>query len=406
MDNKDGHYFWVIGGGLLQIPLIHEARTLGLKTIVSDLNPQCAARAHADLFAHIDIFDIEGHLSFLKLNTELKIAGVLAAGIDAPETMAAMNNFLGIKSISIDQALLCKQKDLFRHKLTELGYDQVNFVVIRQDNAHLIHTQSTTLNFPVIVKPPANSASRDMKIFHANGEPLTKYVTRLLDRYPKVIIEEMWTGPEQTVECIIDIQEKFHRGFITDRKFTFENDYPIETGLVHPTELSANQQEALYTLAERIANDLNIKIGAIKLDTIYTPSGPRIIEMTLRHSGGFDCQYVFPYSTGKNLLKAAILTAIGETIPAELFVEKYKKYTVTGSVWPKPGTIRRITGIQAAERIPEVKNVFVRFDIGDIINEYKDCASRVAFIIATADTREAAGLALKKAQSLIRIETE
>ena len=34
-------FFWVIGGGLLQIPLIEEIKKLGYKVIVSDKNRNC-----------------------------------------------------------------------------------------------------------------------------------------------------------------------------------------------------------------------------------------------------------------------------------------------------------------------------------------------------------------------------
>ena len=44
----------------------------------------------------------------------------------------------------------------------------------------------------------------------------------------------------------MDIDGHFHRGFITDRHFTFASGFPVETGLVHPTELDAETQVALY----------------------------------------------------------------------------------------------------------------------------------------------------------------
>ncbi len=63
MNNR---YLWVIGGGLLQIPLIEEANKLGLKTIVSDLNENCIAKEYSDEFVHIDIFCINSHIEYLK----------------------------------------------------------------------------------------------------------------------------------------------------------------------------------------------------------------------------------------------------------------------------------------------------------------------------------------------------
>ena len=103
-------YLWVIGGGALQIPLIQEANRLGLQTVVSDYNAKCVAREYADIFVEIDIFDIHAHINSLQ-SCQLNIVGVLAAGIDAPETMAAMNEYLGLQGISLEKALLVKNKD-------------------------------------------------------------------------------------------------------------------------------------------------------------------------------------------------------------------------------------------------------------------------------------------------------
>lgn len=398
-------YLWVIGGGVLQIPLIKEANKLGLKTIVSDLNKECVAKEYANVFAHIDIFDMDGHIEYLK-KSDLNIIGVLAAGIDAPETMASMNEYLGIKGVSLETALLVKNKDQFRVKLKELGYDVPSFEIITKDNVFNINTLLSHIPTPLIVKPTNNSGSRDMKIFHEKNEGLNQFILNNLEKYDVLLVEEMWYGEEQTVECLVDSEGIFHEGFITDRKFDFTNDFPIETGLIHPTQLNKEKQETLYALAKKVASDLNINVGAVKLDTIYTSKGPRIIELTVRHSGGFDCQFLVPLSTGKNVLKAAILSAIGKEFDPQLLSSKYKKFGVTGSIWPEPGLITSIEGIKEAKQIKGVEEIFLRYNINDKIEPYINCASRVIFIICTADSLEQAQEYLKQAQDVIKIKTE
>ena len=55
-------YFWVIGGGVLQVPVVEEAKRIGLRVIVSDGNPNCQCSELADVFWPVDIFDIDEHL--------------------------------------------------------------------------------------------------------------------------------------------------------------------------------------------------------------------------------------------------------------------------------------------------------------------------------------------------------
>ena len=260
--------------------------------------------------------------------------------------------------------------------------------------------------YPLIVKPTNNSASRDMKIFQKDSDALRAFITNNLKKYETLLIEEMFEGEEQTVESLIDINGSFHKGFITDRKFTFENGFPVELGLVHPTELPPNMQNELFSLAQKVAYDLEIDVGALKLDTIVTKDGPRIIELTLRHSGGYDCQYLVPRTTGKNILKAAILTAIGQAFNPALLEDSLHRFGVTGSVWPKSGIITKIEGLEEAKEIEGVEEIFFRYSVGDTIEPYIDCASRVAFIICTATSRKKAEEVLHKAIQTLKIETK
>jgi len=399
------NYLWIIGGGLLQIPLIKEANKLGLKTIISDLNPRCIASTYADIFVHLDIFDIQGHLNYLKEHSDQKIKGVLAAGIDAPETMAKMNEFLGLKGVSSEIAMVTKKKHLFRKRLKELNYPTPKFFTLTPKDLNTQLHQLNSFTYPLIVKPVDNSGSRDMKIFDSYSQELISFIQLKLEKYPILLIEEMWIGKEQTVECLVDINGQFHKGFITDREFTFKGGFPVELGLIHPTQLSEEMQEELYALAKKLTNDLGITAGAVKLDTITTPKGPRVIEMTVRHSGGFDCQYLVPLSTGKNILKAAILTAIQEPFEPELLQTQIQKYGQTASLWPEPGVIQSIEGIENAKKIKGIKEIFMRYEVGEEIEEYIDCAKRAAFIIATGETRDAASRSLSKAIKTIKIKT-
>jgi len=398
-------YLWVIGGGLLQIPLIKEARELDLGIIVSDANPDCAARGEADVFVELDIFDVEGHIQHLKNNERLPIAGVLAAGIDAPETMAAMNEFLGYKGVSGKTADVTKNKHLFRERLKSLGYTVPGYIVIERGEDVSQLGRIELLRFPVIVKPVNNSASRDMKIFDTHDGEFERFIQQKLEKYPLLMVEELWRGKEQTVECLVDINGQFHRGFITDRHFMFDEGYPVERGLVHPTELGPEMQEELYELAYNLSRDFEVTAGAVKLDTIVTDDGPRIIEMTVRHSGGFDCQYLVPLSTGKNILKAAILTAIQQPFDPALLNPQFERYGRTASVWPVPGKVVSINGVDEARKIAGVEGVFLRYDVGDVIEPYIDCAKRVLFIIATGGTRKDVNATIDAAVDAIHIET-
>lgn len=384
-------YIWIIGGGQLQVPLIDEAKKLGYSVIVTDVNPNCVCRDIADIFERVDIFDIESHILLyersFKNNSLIKIIGILAAGIDAHQTMAYLCNHIGLVSVSTEIADLVSNKDLFRKKMEKLGVQTPKFKSITINDLPNLKTLTDQIGYPLIIKNTSSSGSRGTKIFYKpNLEEMNAIAKEAIDvsRSKRALIESFWIGTEHTVETIFDINGNFHKCFITDRTFDQSNGYALETGLIHPSQLSEEMQENMYNLAEKTSKLIGIKVGASKFDMIVTNTGPKIIEMTVRLSGGFDCQYLVPAATGKNILKAAILTCIGKQIDNDCLKNKSRKVAISESIWPKPGgVIKQINGIEDAKRLPGFENIFFRFGVGDFIEEYNDCTKRVCFIICT-----------------------
>jgi biotin carboxylase len=405
-----GDLFWVIGGGLMQIPLVHEAKALGYRTVVSDRDPHCPARQHANFFAERDIFDIDGHLEAAReLGGPDAIAAVLAAGIDAPETMAVMARELGLVGVDPEIAHVVNHKNEFRAALGRLGYPVPRHRVLDENGLESLAEVVDEVGLPLIVKNTSSSGSRGTRIFLERDLDAMRATAReamSVSRSGLALVEELWIGPEQTVETLFDSDGRFHPCFITDRSFDRSDGYAMETGLRHPTALDSARQAELYALAESVGRDLGVSVGAVKLDTILTAGGPRIIEMTVRMSGGFDCQYLVPAATGKNPLRAAALTALGRPFPPELLEDRLGRVGLTSSLWPEPGRITSIAGVERALAIPGVEHIFFRNEVGDVVEPYVDCTRRVCFLIVTGATEDEARAVLAEAEAAVQIVTE
>ena len=404
-------YFWIIGGGLLQVPEIEEAHKMGLLTIVTDMNKNCVCAKLSDIFLSIDIFDIDGHIAQAKelLKQGISIVGVLAAGIDAPETMAQLAQFLEQKAVDPEIAHIVHNKKLFREKLRQLGHPTPKFIAIKEQDLINIESIVAEIGYPLIVKNTDSSGSRGTKIFREPDIEEIKEIAKIaikVSHSKTALIEECWEGEEQTVESIFDINGKFHPCFITDRLFDKSTGYAMELGLRQPTALPIEIQTEMFRIAETVARDLGITVGAAKYDMILTPNGPRIIEMTVRLSGGFDCQYLVPAATGKNVIKAAMLTAMGKPFPKDLLVNTKKRIGLTESIWPKPGKLVGIENLEEAQHIPGVEKIVMRYNVGDTVEEYIDCTKRVCFIIATGETEVKAKEAIEKVKETLVIKTE
>lgn len=398
----------IIGGGLLQVPNIEEARKLGLRTIVTDLNTSCVCAPLADEFHAIDIFDVGRHVE-LVLDLQRRgrpLRGVFAAGIDATLTAAVAAHVANLPGASPKAAYVTHQKHIAREELAAAGVLVPRFAAV----ASLAEATkaASRIGYPLIVKNIDGSASRGTtKLFERDERALGEAIdaAREASSNGLALMEQLMFGSEHTVETLFDVNGRFWPCFITDRLFDTSGPWALETGLEHPTRLTLSAQEEMYTMMRRAADVVGIDVGPAKGDLMLTSEGPRIIEMTTRLSGGFDCQYLVPAATGKNVIRAAIKTAIGLAIDPTDLDAKFDRFAASASPWPEPGTIEAIEGLAEAQAIPGVEHIFMRAQVGDVVKPYKDCAARVAFIIATGASREAANDSARAAAERIRFHT-
>lgn len=408
-------YLWIIGGGQLQVPVIKEAHKMGYKTIISDMNPDCICAKLADMFVHLDIYDIEGHIKYVKLLSSVyeidDVVGVIACGIDAPETASWIAKTLGLPAADPEVARICHNKGEFRKAMKLLDYPVPKFGIIDKDEIEKISKNPLHINsLPVIVKNTDNSGSRGTTIFHNylwTYKELHEAIKKAqkASKSGKAIVEELFYGTEHTVETLFDIYGNFYSCFITDRFFDYSGGYAVETGLRHPTTLPAYLQRKIYKITEELGRDLGVNASPFKLDIMVTDDGVRVLEATTRLSGGFDCQYLVPLATGKNIIKAGILIATGYASVDWLLKDELGLVGLTGSLFPPQGKIVKIDDTEA-RKVEGVKEIFWRYRVGDIIEEYIDSTKRVNFIICVGKTEDEARMSLEEAKNKIILEVQ
>lgn len=394
----------------MQVPLIEECQKLKLKVIVTDGNQSCPCKDLADLFFQVDIFDVDQHVLLAeRLQMErLQIVGVLAAGIDAPITMSAIAEHLQLPGVPRAVSELVHSKSAFRDFMDKSGFEVPRYRSFKLDELNSLEVYLDGLELPFIIKNNDSSASRGTKIFYNRDPVEERRIAEEACRWSKsksCLVESVWVGQEVTVETIFDINGMFNPCFITDRLFDYSTGFPIEKGLRHPSNLPESTQRACYELAERVGESLGIKIGAAKFDMIIDRDGPKIIEMTTRLSGGFDCQVLVPASTGKNILKAAILTAMGHQFDADLLEDTKNLSGLTGSHWPAPGRVVSISGENEARDSAGVEYLVLRISEGDVLTGYENCADRASILIVTGENEDVARSNLSNALDLVEIVT-
>ena len=153
----------VIGGGILQAPLVEEAQKMNFDVIVSDWDPECPCRELADRFWEIDVFDSTEHVEHartLLVQESVQIVGCIAAGIDATETAWKVNSWIQLQTkgkhgfwAGFKESRICSNKQQFR------------LWQITRKIPHPIYTGNLEKRldpptYPFIVKPVDNSGGR------------------------------------------------------------------------------------------------------------------------------------------------------------------------------------------------------------------------------------------------------
>jgi hypothetical protein len=213
-------------------------------------------------------------------------------------------------------------------------------------------------------------------------------------------------GPEFSVDAIVYHGEITICG-LADRHIFFLP-YFIEMGHTMPTEIAPEQQAALLETFCAGARSLGLagagSMGAAKGDIKLTSTGPMIGGMAARLSGGYMSGWTYPYSSGAEPIRAAVLAAVGRKpdgiVPLKTWTSAERAFISI------PGTVKAVMGTDTARWRPFVKDVFFRAAAGERVDFPRNNVSKCGNILSAAPDRASAVEAAENAARdiLIRLD--
>jgi isopentenyl diphosphate isomerase/L-lactate dehydrogenase-like FMN-dependent dehydrogenase/biotin carboxylase len=392
----------IIGGGLLQIPIIQTAKTMKLHTVVADMNPDAIGFRIADEKIVMSTKDVEGMVREAKKYAQSKpIHGVVTAGTDASMTVAAVANSLDLPGIRFVDAEACSNKVKMRKRLQEFGVPIPKFAAVW--NIQDARDALDFLEFPLVIKPADNMGARGViKIENRDELQLAFKHAKKFCPTGELILEEYMVGPEVSVDAL-SFGGKIRITGIGDRIIEREP-YFVEIGHNMPSALPKKTLEEVSKIMEEGMRALGITLGAGKGDIKITPTGVKIGEIAARLSGGFMSSFTYPLSTGVNLNRAAILIAMGEE-PDNLD-PVVSRVSIERSLIAKPGKLLGISGVEEAKRMEGVSEVFILSSPGDMIKEPTNNIEKTGHIIINGDSLLECEEIFRKASNLIQFEVD
>jgi biotin carboxylase len=401
----------ILGAGVMQGPAIRIAREMGLFTVVVDADSKAPNVSLADRFEQIDLKDKEGITALGRsLQNRGGLGGIMTAGTDFSATVAWAAEKLGLPGIPYQAALNASDKERMRRRFTEAGLPSPEFTILSEAPAQwpladAAGAAASPAAYPLVVKPVDNMGGRGCRRVN-RFEELQAAVREALvfSRSGRAIVEAFMEGPEFSVDAVVYGEEIIICG-LADRHIFFPP-YFIEMGHTMPTAIEQEPRERLLETFRAGVRALGIAgpnhAGAAKGDIKLTPSGPMIGEIAARLSGGYMSGWTYPYASGVEPTRGAILACLGRN-PGALQPEK--NWTSAERAFISiPGRVRAIEGVETARCL--VRDLFFRIGEGSEVKFPENNVTKCGNVITAAGDREQAVKAAEQAARSILIRLE
>ncbi len=396
----------IIGGGIDQLPAYERAKAMGIRTVAVDYNPNAPAFDIADAHFIVSTRDIPGVLDVAqKVDHSMGLNGVMTIGAEVAPTVSAVVEAFNLPGVSKKVAHLttnkCARAEIFRK--TNVCFPEYAIV----DSKNTQHN----LNYPLVIKPSDNSASRGIRIIE-NDEELHAALPDALafasDK--KVILETFIPGDQISIEGVV-VEGKLHVTAIADRNYSRNPYYyplMVEDGGEMPTKHDAKTVDAMCDAFAKAVAAVGIHTGPSKGDLIIAEDGSvYVIEVTSRLSGGGFCSRVVPRVNGINIVDATILLALGKPVDPDTLKPAFNKGMCHRYYFHRAGKITQIKGFDKVKDCEGVVEVVVNqpFDLGQVLDP-PSYANRLFYLITIAETRDTAIALAENAIASVTIEVD
>lgn len=331
---------WLITGGPMQKIAAKKIRLNGFQLIVSDGNSNAVCKNMADLFLNIDTFDVDSHIKACdEVLKRFDVKAVLTFAADCHLTVAKVAAFLNLPHIDPQISQICRDKFKTRELLRTSDFLQPeSHMVSSFDEAKQILHSNIKKTF--VLKATDNSGSRGFQIINnPNNFSIEQFqYTQKFGTTGKVILEEQLVAdPTQISEASVETlwyQGQMYwinwvdRIFSRDLKFfpdvcmrTKPNEW-IEIAHVNPAKRDFSSKKQVISLMQNAGRALGMHQQnwghLLKGDIFFTESGPVILELTPRSSGGWDSSGS-SVSRGADIAGGVLQMALGYPLTLDIW---------------------------------------------------------------------------------------
>lgn len=393
----------ILGGSRYAIPVIETAHKLGLYVITCDYLPDNPAHKVSDEYVNVSIIDKDATLAAAQ---QLQIDGIISFACDPGVVTAAyVAEKMGLPhSGSYESVSILQNKGRFRKYLSEHG-----FHVPTARGYHKIEDAINDVemyHWPVIVKPTDSAGSKGVTKVDDPAKLKSSIEYALsFSHCDEFIIEDYLTQ----VGCSSDSDSFSVNGELKFVSFSAqrfdaqcENPY-TPAAYSWPATISEKNQQELKTEIQRLLKLLDMKSGIYNIETRECTDGKAYIMECSPRGGGNRLAEMLKYATGVDLIKAAVLAAVGD--PVEIEQKPYQGYWAELILHSeKPGIFK---SLWISEKIAE--NVVERdlwVSPGESVGGFSGANEAIGTLVLRFDIQERMEEILTQSEKYVKVIVE
>lgn len=390
----------VVAGGELQIPIIKKAKELGHYVICSNLYENSPGFQFADVGEVSDVLDKERNLEIAK-KYNVDIVMTDQSDIAVP-TVAYVSDKLGIKGIGTEIAKRFTDKYLMRKIGKEKGFPVPDFCkCISYDEAKKFvdnHAKN-------IIKPVNSQGSRGIYIVPSGREFENEFNKAMSYAHGNkaVIVEEYIDGKEFTVDGL-KIENRYDVLAISEKKH-YKHNKNVASEMFFSKNSSVYDYDELKNINRELVFAMELPFGMTHAEYKYSDGKFYLIEIAARGGGAKISSHVVPAVSGINSNEIFIRYMNNEKLD---YTVKYDddKCAIIKFFNFKCGKVKKIIGLDEVKKWDNILDIQIKMKEGDMIRLPQDDSERLAFYIASGDSKRELDILCKKIEQTIRIDYE
>ena len=328
---------FVIAGGVPQVELIKQLKSRGITTVLADGSPNAIARPYADIFYHVNIFDIP---AIKKIAEKEEVDFLLTVCADQVLLVVAeVSEMLGLPCY-IDYKTAQDVSDKIRMKriFKEIGVPTTDYV----ETDHLDLDAISTLRYPLVVKPVDAYSSKGVRKAD-NLEELKQYYIEAqeISRSGGVIVEEFFSGDEISVDAFVVNGRAKILAVTNSDKVKYEDRFVIFRGR-YPVAASEVILQKIEDIAQKIADGFGLINAPLLIQLLNNGDDVCVLEFCAR-TGGNMKWLLIKYSCGVDVITATIDITLGKDPNLELR-DTGHKIVVDDFIYCYPGVFDHFEG--------------------------------------------------------------